>query len=159
VDFGAKIENLADAQKAIDLIVAEGEGTTTSPGDGKDIAHYYRFEEISKQLTLRPDATSPVGYSFGPPAIPFDAAGVWPTIDNPTSVSYPPGTPAHMRSELFDRSYSDLLEALHIAFNGKPDSLGDAIALMEDIKLQAVALVQIAIGGGLNAAPCFEYTG
>ena len=157
VDFGAKIATLADAQKAIDLIVAEGEGTTTSPSDGQLIAHYYRFEEIAKQLTLLPDKTSPVGYSFGPPKIPFDSAGVWPTIDNPTSASYPAGSPAHMRSDLFNRSYSDLLEALHIAFNGKPDSLGDAIGLMEDLKLQAIALMQIAIADNQNAAPCFEY--
>jgi hypothetical protein len=101
VDFGARIASLADARNAIDLIVSEGEGTTASPSDGRNIAHYYRFEEIDKQLTLRPDPTSPVKYSFGPPRIPFDPAGVWPTFDNPTSASYPAGSPAHMRSEPF----------------------------------------------------------
>jgi rubrerythrin len=152
-----KIASLADAQSAIAHIVAQGEGSTTSPMDGKEIAHYYRFEEIAKQLTLRPDSSVPVGYSFGPPAIAFDPSGVWPTLDNPHSASYPPGSPAHLRSDLFNRSYSDLLEALHDTFNGAPDRLGDAIGLMNDLKVQAIALMQIPLGNGTNAAPCFEY--
>lgn len=152
-----KVASLADAQKGIDLIVEQGEGTTKSPSDGTQIAHYYRFEEIVKQLTLTPDTTSPVGYSFGPPPIPFDPAGVWPLVDNPSSSTYPLGSPARLRSDLFNRSYSDLLEALHLTFNGAPERLGAAIGLMNDVKLQAIALMQISIGGGLNASPCFEY--
>jgi hypothetical protein len=153
----AKVASLADAQSGIDLIVSQGEGTTTSPSDGKQVAHYYRFEEIANQLTLNTDPTVPVGYSFGPPPIPFDPDGVWVTIDNPTSAIYPPGAQARMRSDLFNNSYSDLLEALHATFNGAPGTLSGAIALMNDVKLQAIALMQIPLGNGLNAGPCFEY--
>jgi hypothetical protein len=153
----AKVTSLADAQAGIDLIVLEGEGTTTSPVDGKEVAHYYRFEEIAKQMTLNPDQAVPVGYSFGPPPIPFDPNGVWPTVDNPTSATYPAGSQARMRSDLFNHSYSDLLEALHATFNGAPDTLGKAIGLMNDVKLQAIALMQIPVGNGQTASPCFEY--
>jgi hypothetical protein len=152
-----KVVSLADAQAGIDLIVRQGEGTTKSPADGKEIAHYYRFQEIVEQKTLAHDNSSPVGYSFGPPPIPFDPDGVWLTIDNPTSNSYTPGTQARLRSDLFNRSYSDLLEALHATFNGAPDRMDDAIGLMYDLKAQAIALMQIQLGNGRTAGPCFEY--
>lgn len=152
-----KVTSLADAQAGIDLIVLQGEGTTKSPSDGKEIAHYYRFEEIANQMTLTPNKTVPVGYSFGPPPIPFDPKGVWPTIDNPTSASYPAGSQARLRSDLFNGSYSDLLEALHATFNGAPGRMSDAVGLMYDVKLQAIALMQVPVGNGRTAGPCFEY--
>ena len=153
----AKVMSLAEAQAGIDRIIQQGEGTTTSPTDGQEVAHYYRFEEIAKQMTLKPDPTVPVKYSFGPPLIPFDPAGVWPTLDNPTSTSYAAGSQARLRSDLFNRSYSDLLAALQVTFNGAPNRLDDAIGLMNDIKVQAIALMQIPLGNGRTAAPCFEY--
>jgi len=154
----AKVTSLAEAQAGIDHIIQQGEGTTTSPVGGNEIAHYYRFEEIAKQMTLKPDPSVPViGYSFGPPPISFDPDGVWPTIDNPTSAMYPAGSQARLRSDLFNRSYSDLLEALHATFNGAPESLGKAIGLMNDVKVQAIALMQIPVGNGRTASPCFEY--
>ena len=32
-----------------------------------------------------------------------------------------------------------------------------AIGLMNDVKVQAIALMQIPVGNGRTAAPCFEY--
>lgn len=153
------VRSLADAQAAIDTIVLQGEGTTKSPlGGGGELAHYYRFEEISKQLTLTPDpAVRPQGYRFGPPSIPYDPAGVWPMVKNPNSSIYTVGSQPRVESDLFNKIYSDLLRALHLAFNGQPDHLDAAIGLMFDLKLQAVKLVAMPLGGGVNAAPCFEW--
>ena len=53
------VHTLADAQQAIDTIVEQGEGTTTSPlaGPGTLLAHYYRFAEIFHQRTSCPTRT------------------------------------------------------------------------------------------------------
>jgi hypothetical protein len=148
---------LADAQAAIDLIVAQGEGTTTSPLSGTELGHYYRFAEIFHQRTLIPDTSVPEGYSYSGDPIPFDPTGVLPIVESPTSASYPPGTVQRVASDTFNRMYSNLLRALHITFNGQPDNLDTAIGVMFDLKLQAIKLMGISIGNGSNAAPCYEF--
>jgi hypothetical protein len=148
---------LADAQAAIDLIVAQGEGTTTSPLSGTELGHYYRFAEIFHQRTLIPDTSVPEGYSYSGDPIPFDPAGVLPIIESPTSASYPPDTVQRVASDTFNQMYSNLLRALHITFNGQPGNLDAAIGLMFDLKLQAIKLMGIPSGHGSNAAPCYEY--
>jgi hypothetical protein len=148
---------LADAQAAIDLIVEQGEGTTTSPLAGAELAHYYRFAEILHQKTLVPDTTVDEGFSYSGQPIPFDAAGVLPIVESPKSDLYPPGTVQRVASDTFNQYYSNLLRALHITFNGQPDNLDTAIGLMFDLKLQAIKLMGIPIGNGINAAPCYEY--
>jgi hypothetical protein len=151
------VSTLADAQAAIDLIVQQGEGTTTSPLGGKELGHYYRFAEIFHQRTLIPDSSVPEGYSYSGDPIPFDPAGVLPIVESPTSGLYPPNTPQRVASDTFNQMYSNLLRALHITFNGQPDNLDTAIGLMFDLKLQAIKLMGIPIGNGSNAAPCYEF--
>jgi hypothetical protein len=154
----AAVGSLADAQAAIDLIIAQGEGTTTTPEapGGKEFAHYYRFEEISKGLTLSPSST-PNGYAFGPPALPYDPNGVWPTVQDPTSKLYPAGTPMRVQSDLFNQTYSNLLRALQQTFDGFPDQLEAAIGLMFDLKIQAQKLMSMPLDSTSNASPCFEW--
>jgi rubrerythrin len=152
------VRSVEDARAAIDLIIAQGEGTTRSPEapGGKELAHYYRFEEISKGLTLsRVDA--PGSYAFAPPAIPFDATGVWPTVQDPSSTKYLNGTLVRAQSDLFNQIYSNLLRALQQTFNGTPDQLEAAIGLMFDLKIQAQKLMSIPLDDGNTASPCFEW--
>ena len=153
------VYSLADARAAIDLIIEQGEGTTTSPlsGMGDQLAHYYRFAEIFHQRTLVPDNSVPEKYSYSGAAIPFDANGVLPIVANPTSNLYPPGSAARVQSDAFNQIYSNLLRALHITFNGQPNSLNAAIGLMFDLKLEAVKLVNIPLDANTTAAPCYEY--
>jgi len=150
---------LADAQRAIDTIVVQGEGTDTSPiGTSSGVlAHYYRFKEIAQQLTLNPDPSSPNGFSFGPPGVPFDPLGVLPIVQDPASSLYPPGSQVRVESDRFNQIYSNLLRALQAAFNGAPDQLAAAIGLMTDLKKQAITLVNMPLGNGNNGAPCFEW--
>lgn len=150
---------LADAQAAIDLIVEEGEGTTTSPigGPGGVIAHYYRFAEIFHQRMLVPDGTVKEGFSYSGDPIPYDADGVLPIVESPSSSLYPPNTRQRVASDVFNQTYSNLLRALHITFNGRPDYLDTAIGLMFDLKLQAIALMSIRIDATTMAAPCYDY--
>jgi hypothetical protein len=67
------------------------------------------------------------------------------------------GTVQRVESDTFNQLHSNLLCALHITFNGKPDNLDDAIGLMFDLKLQAIKLMGIPIRNGVNAAPCYEF--
>ena len=92
--FVAPVFALADAHAAIDLIVQEGEGTTTSPlGGGGNMAHYYRFAEIFHQRTLVPDNSVPEGFSYSGAPIPFDPTGVLPIVEIPVprSIRRTPG--------------------------------------------------------------------
>ena len=157
--FVNPVYTLADAQAAIDLIVEQGEGTTTSPlaGMGDQLAHYYRFAEIFHQRTLVPDNSVKEKYSYSGAPIPFDTTGVLPILANPTSSLYPPNTVARVESDVFNRVYSNALRALHITFNGQPDYLKTAIGLMYDVKLQAIKLMNIPLNANTNAAPCYEY--
>ena len=157
--FVSPVVTLADAQAAIDLIVQQGEGTTTSPlaGPGGQLAHYYRFAEIFHQRTLVPDNTVKQGFSYSGPPIPFDPTGVSPIVKNPTSDLYPPNSIARVESDVFNQLYSNLLRALHITFNGQPDQLDAAIGLMFDLKLQALKLMAIPLDSTTTAAPCYDF--
>ena len=157
--FVNPVFTLADAQAAIDLIVEQGEGTTTSPlsRSGTQLAHYYRFAEMFHQRTLVPDKSVPEGFSYSGPPIPFDPKGVAPILANPRSDLYPPNTKQRVESDVFNEIYSNLLRALHITFNGRPDYLDTAIGLMFDLKLQAIKLMAIPLDANTTAAPCYEF--
>ena len=150
------VESVEDATHAIDLIVEQGEGTTTSPLQGHELAHYYRFWEIAEGREIRSAPGEPPWRFSGPP-IPFDEAKVLPVIANPKTSGYPAGTAARTGCQTFNYTYTNLLKVLHDTFNGQPDRLPAAIGLMESMNEQAQALMAIDSGLGGNAGPSFEY--
>lgn len=167
------VTDVASAQRAIEIIIEQGEGTPESPldpdgGRSDDLAHYYRFAEIANgyQLVPNPDAgpdTPPdKRYSYTGPEIPFDPNGVFPLIKNPNAAKdYPDGSLQRHLCDTFNYTYTALLNALHIAFNGQPDSLPAAIGLMFSLKEQFIEMAQFPAHpgrkGGPVAAPSFEY--
>jgi hypothetical protein len=74
-------------------------------------------------------------YVYGGDAIPFEPGGVLPVIENPTVSFYPAGSQARQANDAFNGTYTSLLQALHVTFNGSPASLENAIGLMETLKL------------------------
>lgn len=156
-----KVIDVKSATAAIDLIVRQGEGTTTSPLDPEhQPAHYYRYAEIffGKTLIANPDTTpGQPPFVYGGVPIPFDPAKVWPTVENPSRATYPSGSRAANANNTFNYTYTSLLKALHIAFNGHPERIDDAIGLMESLKELASALMSIDVGNGNTAGPSFEY--
>lgn len=151
-----EVTDAESACAAIDLIVEQGEGTTTSPLDQDgDLAHYYRFEEIVKGRRLLPDSTVPAGYSYTGEPIPFDTDGVYPVVQNPEP--YPAGSAARYADEVFNYTYTCLLRSLHDTFNGYPDTLLKAVGLMESCKQMAMDLMTIEVGDGAVAGPSFRY--
>ena len=152
------VHNVKTATEAIDMIVEQGEGTDKSPADplaGEELAHYYRFSEIAhgKELIRQGDS-----WAYAGKPITVDPTGVMPLLENPTTESYPAGSPALKGVESFNRFYTGVLQALHKTFNGSPGSLEEAINLMFSMRKEGLALAQTPSGQpGKNAGPTFEY--
>lgn len=161
IDYLHPIYDIEGAQKAIELIVEQGEGTITSPAaDPEELAHFYRFEQIKCHKTLNPDPSAPKGYSWGDPAIPLDDRGVWPMIDNPPLVPLPDGSPVARMSDQFDATYTALIDDLQRTFDGAPHILGSAMAQMHALRLEAQQLMPMEVPGrDGTAGPRFLYGG
>jgi hypothetical protein len=158
------VKDVATAIQAIEIIKQQGEGTTRSPLDPQhEYAHYYRFAEIWHLHELEPvpnpppDAPDDEKYRYNGPPIPFDESKVLPVIDDPAESKYPRSTQAHYLNDNFNYAYTSLLNALHLTFNGQPNRLESAIALMHSLRELAMEMMTIPVGGGVNAGPSFEY--
>jgi hypothetical protein len=152
------ITNAASACRALGVIVRQGEGTSTNPLESPaDPAHYYKFGEIvaGRALVRRDDGT----WAYAGRPIPYDDGGVYPMKPNPTIAGFALGSQARTRAEEFAYSYSSVLNALHVTFNGAPHHVDVALGVMYDLKVMAVALLSTPLwdGSGMNAGPCYEY--
>jgi hypothetical protein len=151
------IVDLKSACRGIDIIVDQGEGTSSDPFQSPgDPAHYYKFGEILHGRTI---VKTDTGYAYAGAPIPFDPAGVHPMKPNPKIADFEPGSQAHTRVSEFAYAYSSLLNALHQAFNGAPDRIDAAIGLMYELRMIAVGLMQTPVGDGSpqTAGPSYEY--
>lgn len=154
------IHTTEEAVSAIDIIVRQGEGTTTTPFDEEGhLAHYYEFEELYKGRRLIKDPSAPNGYSFSGDVIPFDQNDVFPIFANTKASMLPEGSEERRRADDFNVTYSRLLNGLHKTFNGNPDFLDGTIGLMYDVKLSGEKLCATPFPGqeGLNIGPPFEF--
>jgi hypothetical protein len=151
------VTDLESALAAIQEIVEQGEGASPiNPDDAQhELAHFYRFSEIFHGRGL---VIEPGGYSYTGAPIPFDPKGVWPMMDNPSLAALPPGSRAWNLSNLFNRSYQDLLNALNRVFNGHPDELDSAVGIMYSLDVAARQLMETPNGlpGDETAGPSFE---
>lgn len=157
------VTDVDSALEAINTIVTQGEGTTTSPTDGPtDYAHYYRFEELFKGMRIMVDPSSPVGYSFDPqqPITVDDVNDVTQMADNPATVDMTSNWRAVQLANECDAIYTKLLNALHIGFNGQPDWIDrNAVSVMFEFKNCIEELLQQQLDSGLFAGPRFLYAG
>ncbi|WP_316839859.1 ferritin-like protein [Pedobacter gandavensis] len=163
---------ILDKQSAfdgIDLIVDQGEGTSTDPfiapgettgeDDTTDPAHYYRFEEIYNGKRLVKDPSQAVGYSYSGAAIPCDLSKIPNMTDNPKMADYPVDTIAYKNSKFFNFTYTNLLNSLHDTFNGEPEKINEAMGLMYSLRLYAGKLLasEDPSNPGHVAGPSYEY--
>lgn len=167
------VHDVASAQAAIETIIEQGEGTSESPvdpdGQPGDLSHYYRFAEIveGNQLVPNPNAgpDTPLDerWSYTGPAIPFDAAGILPLVENPKvgdptkPPTYAEGTAARLLCDTFNYTYTSLLKALETAFTGQPETLPAAVGLMWSLEQQFIEMTRIEVEPGKVAGPSFEY--
>ena len=118
------IKTIADAEKAINRIKRQGEGTSQSPFSddfGTVLAHYYKFAEIYHERKLIKTADGKWKYEGDP--IPFPEA--FPMAKVPLG--------GYAESEAFDKHFTTMLNHLQSTWvDGKGDELDIAINIMRD---------------------------
>jgi hypothetical protein len=130
------------------------------PGENQRIADL--LTSIVQEEMLHMSLACNVLNAIGGEPIPFDESAVWPVLDNPKETSYPAKSKARHACDTFNYTYTSLLKALNITFNGQPDNLGTAIGLMESLRQQAIDMMSGIVletgpNQGRNAGPSFEY--
>lgn len=160
------VHTLQDALDAIDEIIGQGEGIDGSLNDADDIrfgndieyAHYFRFNEIQKEKYYKENDKP-----WSPPTgkqLKVDWKSVYNMEPNPKMEHYINQPELFAKAEAFNKTYTNLLNNIHEACNGKPDMLIKGVALMYDLKYRAVDLMKTPSGrGNYNAGPSFEYMG
>jgi hypothetical protein len=152
------VTDLCSAQKAINLIIEQGEGFGGGIyNDETELAHFYRFEELKfEQHYQKGDKPhSPTGPVF---RVEWDK--VYNFKKNAKLCDYPAGSELHMAAIAFNEGYSLFLALLTDAFNGMPELLMKAVPQMFSLRNSILRLIHNPIPGcdGLNAAPTFEMT-
>lgn len=151
-----RVTDLTSANKAIDLIVRQGEGTPASPLNPADApAHYYLYAAAYNGRELVPRPGLPP-FAFAGDPIPFDEGGVVRLVTNPTPKRYE-GTAAAGANGQFNRTYTQLLQALHQTFNGSPTSVFESISLMRQLRGEALQLAKHEFEPDLFAGPTFTH--
>jgi len=153
------VVDVASAERAIQVIVQQGEGTKKSPVDLEGgLAHYYLYSEIVKGRRLVKDPSMPQGYSYSGKPIVFDPTGVFPMVDNPTQAVLPSNSLVARLANQFDQTYTALLNALQTTVDGDPNNLDVAIGLMYTLRLEAQQLMSTPIPSGRgNAGPRWQF--
>lgn len=158
-----QVTDLRSAIRAIRVIQEQGEGSRvgTIYDAERELAHYYRFQqlELGRYYTIDKDnpensdrPNEPTGGSF---KVDWDA--VYPLKENASLSDYPEGTELYAAAKEFESSYRIFLADLEHAFDGHPAALIPAVGGMFRLKEQANTLIRNPIHGmdGDHAAPIF----
>ncbi len=173
--------DLGSANKAINAIIAQGEGKpsgdwdpsapfpleeTTGILDGdhdlfnqdRELAHYFRFDELD-QAKRYVCGDSPESGPSGPP-ITINWNDVYNMHPNPNSDLYKHHPQLKHMNHHFNKIFTKLLNELNTAFNGKPDNLIPAVKTMYELKYAAQAMMRNPLPddeSGFFAGPTWEY--
>jgi hypothetical protein len=150
------VTNRKTAHQAIKTIVDQGEGAGESifdddhkifgNGGGKELAHFYRFNEIYEGKRYKKHDT-PNKKPTGQP-LKVDYKQVYPIKKDVDRTDYPPGTAVRKALDEFADCYGELLSALHHAFNNQRSQMTEAMTRMFSLRNQAVALMRTPLGNG-----------
>lgn len=160
------VNNYSDAHRAIGNIVSEGEGTPVTPNNPgspldfqDELAHYYRFWELRKNQTLTKAEVSS-GYRWGEP-LGVDWSAVYPAIPDPESHDFSQDSRAAQQAQdACNAAFTAMVDALSSAFSGAVGGLGIAVRAMFDLRMKAIAALQIPLADGKAVAgPAFRYLG
>jgi hypothetical protein len=151
------VNNYADANRAINDIVSEGEGAADTPLDFEnELAHFYRFEEIFKNQVLT-KANNPKGYEWGAP-LGVDWSAVYPAISDPESFDFSGESDEVKASQLAcNIAFSQMVDDLTDAFNTNTGKLGNGVRAMFDIRMAALKAFNTPLSNGKVAGPAFKY--
>lgn len=153
------VTDMASAKAALNLIAEQGEGVTDTIFDEDgEIAHYYRFQQLTLGRYYRQgdQHDHPTGG-----IVPVDWSAVYPIKTNARIADYPPGSDLQQAAQTFNATYATFLLRLTQAFQGAPEGFIPAIGDMFHIKDLFYRLMRQPINGqgGLHGAPTFEIDG
>ncbi|WP_299493055.1 ferritin-like protein [Acaryochloris sp. IP29b_bin.137] len=156
------IHNVETAVQALQIIIKQGEGSTSSPQDDTDggLAHYYQFEQIVQGHELVMNPGSENGYSYTGDEIEIDPDEIFDLVINSKASQYKEGSDARNAVDSFNKTYSKLLNDLELAFGGQPQTLDSTISGMFSLSTQARNMMDLQVStpdGGKHVAPSFEY--
>ncbi len=154
------IKTIDDALRATHLIVHQGEGTTSKPTDPDGgMAHYYRFQQLVVGRRLVKDPSAPEGYSFTGDEIPYSPDDVWPIAADTRLADLPAGSDAHQKGEAFARQYTKVMKTLQATYDGKPDTIHDAVDDMRELQKVGYEVCATPYPGrdGVNVGPTWEW--
>jgi hypothetical protein len=154
------VNGYTDAHLAIQQIVSEGEGARDDPLDFQnELAHYYRVGEIfyDKVLTRIPEAP---GYRWGPEPLGVDWCAAYPAIPDPGSHDFSKDSAAAQAAQAAcNLAYSGMIDALRKAVQGEAGQLGAAVRKMFELRMAAMAALQVPLADGKSVAgPAFLYS-
>ena len=155
-----KVNNLASALLAIDVIKDQGEGYDAGvfgPPPECELAHYYRFNELKEGRKYTQGDTLESGPTGEKLDIDWNA--VYPVKVNPRVAEYVDWPALHADAVSFNKTYAEFLKLITKAFTGKPELLYEAEKLMMGvIRQKMLALIHTPIRGMecVNAGPTFE---
>jgi hypothetical protein len=141
------INTLADAEKAINEIKQQGEGTSQSPlavDFGNELAHYYKFAEIYRGKTL---VQKDGRWQYAGDPIPFP--DTYPMSPIPVG-GYPnPSAQVKQALQAFDMKYTSMLNHLQNAWaTGSSGELGQAVGAMFGLQPLADRLFNMTLPDG-----------
>lgn len=148
---------LADVEKAITLIMAQGEGAGGVPFARypRHLSHYYRFKSLALLTKLEWDEEAKVLRKIG--SIPAPAVF---TLAPPSPEGYGFAAPRELRmaSDRFEKTYSQMLRLLEESWlEGGDKSFLHALELMFELGPCAQAIMRIGTPDGRGYCPSFRY--
>lgn len=156
------VTDVASAQQALQIIIEQGEGTSTSPEeiDGDKLAHYYRFNQIAKGKRLVATPGQPPGWAYAGAPIVLDSSGIHAVATDPNAPpGYAAGSAQAFANDNFNYTYTSLLFALRDLFSGNNGTaqMNRAIGLMMSLKGQAKAMMSGIPNPQVLTGPSFQY--
>jgi rubrerythrin len=149
--------NVEQVEKAISLIMAQGEGARGVPYTRypRYLSHYYRFKSLAMLTELHWDEQAKKlrkGAPIPPPSV-FTLAPASPD-------GYGAAAPGALRAanDRFEESFSQMLRLLEGSWlEGGDKSFLRALELMFDLGSHAQAMMRIGTPDGRGYCPCFRY--
>lgn len=157
------VSSLDTAIEAIHEICDQGEGAhhgireDNQPFDavGYELAHYYRFMEISVGRRFKRGDTSKSGPTGA--LLPVDWNAAKNMVANPRAGWFAPGSPTRLEMDACNQAWIDLLRTLEAAFQGGKQGIVKAVPLMLELKQRAIGLMNIPSGiADTKLGPSFE---
>ena len=151
------VKTAKDALKVIDEIVEQGEGTSTSPVTGEELAHYYKFNEIVHQRKAVVKG-SKVSYEGAP--IKYDEKELYPFSENLKMNDLTGDSPEYKVLQNFNNQYNEMLQKIEKAFaTGTPSLIGESIGIMRHLSAITEEIVTLSNPNNTKEKlrPVFEF--